>query len=145
MEQALQNKLKASAAERVINGSLILAGAAATAVIGYFNPVTAGFFPACPLYTTTGIFCPGCGLTRGFHALIHGDVLAAFHFNALWPFYAFLFSYVLLSAMLVVIRGRGLGYRFFQPWMLYGFMALSLIFAVLRNIPGYPFSLLAPS
>ncbi len=144
MEQALQNKLKASTAERIINGGVLFTGAVVAAAVGYFNPVTAGFFPACPLYTATGIFCPGCGLTRGAHALLHGDVLAAFHFNALWPFYAFLFGYVLLSTSLVVVRGRGLGYGVFKPWLLYGFLVLSLVYMVLRNIPGYPFSLLTP-
>ena len=144
MEQALQDKLKASNSERFFSGAFLLAGGAVVAAIGYFNPVTAGFFPACPLYTTTGIYCPGCGMTRGFHALLHGDILSAFHFNALLPFFGFIFGYVLLSVFLVAVRGYGLNYKMFRPWLVYGFMGIALVFMVLRNIPGYPFNLLAP-
>jgi Protein of unknown function (DUF2752) len=61
---------------------LALAGIAGmsgiVAAVGYFNPTTAGFFPVCPLYALTGYACPGCGMTRGLHALLHGDVLGSF-------------------------------------------------------------------
>lgn len=144
MEQALQNKLKASTVERILAGGILFAGGAAAFIVGYFNPVTAGFFPVCPLYAVTGIYCPGCGLTRGFHALFHGDVLSALHFNALLPFYVFFFGYILVSVVLLAGRGRGLTFKIFRPWLLYGFLALSLTFMVLRNVPGYPFNLLAP-
>jgi hypothetical protein len=144
MEQALENKLKSSTYERLTAGGFILAGGAAAAAVGFFNPVTAGFFPVCPLYAVTGIYCPGCGLTRGFHALFHGDILSALHFNAMLPFYAFLLGYVFISTLLIAVRGRGLSYKVFRPWLLYGFLAVSLTYMVLRNIPGYPFNLLAP-
>ncbi|MFT7838757.1 DUF2752 domain-containing protein [Saccharothrix sp. BKS2] len=38
--------------------------------------------PPCPLYALTGIQCPACGSTRMVHALLHGDLVAAWHFNA---------------------------------------------------------------
>jgi hypothetical protein len=144
MEQVLQNKLKASTYERITAGGILCAGGAVAFVLTYFNPVTAGFFPVCPLYAMTGINCPGCGLTRGFHALFQGDILTALHFNALLPFYAFLGAYILISTFLLAVRGRGLSYKVFRPWLLFGFLGLSLIFMVVRNIPGYPFNLLAP-
>jgi len=144
MEQVLQNKLKASTYERIITGGILSVMGAAVATIGYFNPVTAGFFPVCPLYAMTGIYCPGCGLTRSLHALLQGDILSALHFNALFPFYAFIFGYFILSGILTVIRGRGLTYKFFRAWMMFGFLGLTLLFGVLRNIPEYPFNLLAP-
>jgi Protein of unknown function (DUF2752) len=49
--------------------------AAGFGAVGYFDPVNSGLFPVCPLYTLTGFACPGCGLTRAFHSLFHGDVL----------------------------------------------------------------------
>jgi hypothetical protein len=39
--------------------------------------------PPCMLRTTTGIPCPGCGATRAFAALAHGDAVSAFTLNPL--------------------------------------------------------------
>jgi hypothetical protein len=127
-----------------MTGGALMAAAGVAFVIGYFNPVTAGFFPACPLYSSTGIYCPGCGMTRAFHALFHGDIVSALHFNAMWPLYAFIFGYIFISTLLIVVRGRGLSYKIFQPKLMYGFLTLALLFGVLRNIPVYPLNLLAP-
>ncbi len=112
--------------------------------VAYFNPVTAGFFPRCPLYQMFGIACPGCGLTRGFHALFHGDVISALDYNALLPFYAFIFGYFFVSLILMAVKGRGLSFNIFRPKMIWSFLAISLVFAVVRNLPVYPFSVLYP-
>jgi len=83
-------------------------------------------------------------LTRGFHALFHGDVLTALHFNALLPVFAFFFGFTFVSLVLIAVRGRGLPWRIFPPASLYGFLILAGVFFVLRNLPFYPFTLLAP-
>ena len=143
----LENKTvnqNSSTTERFLAGAGVLAVGAGALVVGYFNPTTAGFFPACPLYTLTGIHCPGCGLTRGFHALLHGDVLAALHYNALLPFFAVVFGFLFVSLILIAVRGRGFSRSIFQPWAVYGFLILAAAFFVLRNVPLYPFTLLAP-
>ena len=135
---------KFSAIERVFAGAGILTVGAGAVIVGNFNPATAGFFPVCPLYKLTGILCPGCGLTRGFHALFHGDVLGALHYNAPLPVFAVLIGFIFLSLVLIVVRGRGLSWRIFPPASLYGFLVLAAAFFVLRNLPFYPFTLLAP-
>lgn len=40
----------------------------------------------CPFRALTGLPCPGCGMTRAFCSLGHGDLQSAFGFNALAPF-----------------------------------------------------------
>lgn len=135
---------KSSIVERSLAGATILAVGAGAFLVGYYNPTTAGFFPVCPLYALTGIHCPGCGLTRGFHALFQGDVLTALHFNALLPIFALIIGFSLVSLVLIVFRGRGLSWKFFPPASLYGFLFLAAAFFVLRNLPFYPFTLLAP-
>lgn len=130
--------------ERVLSAAAIMVGSAAVFVVTYFNPVTAGFFPVCPLYAMTGLYCPGCGLTRGFHALFHGDILGALHFNALVPVYFIAFAYVGISLFFVLVRGRGLSFKFLNVKLVYGFLAVLLVFSVVRNLPFYPFTFLAP-
>jgi len=113
-------------------------------IVGYFNPVTAGFFPVCPLFAATGLNCPGCGLTRGFHALFHGDVLGALHFNALLPVYIVIFVYLFVSMISIAARGRGLSFNIFRPNLVWSFLVIAIVFGVVRNFPLYPFTLLAP-
>lgn len=144
LQNAPKDKVSASLLERIAAGAGIAILSTGAFVVGYFNPTTAGFFPVCPLFKLTGIHCPGCGLTRGFHALFQGDVLTALHFNALLPIFAFVIGFLIVSMLLVVWRGRGLSWRFFPPASLYGFLFLAAAFFVLRNLPFYPFTLLAP-
>lgn len=135
---------KASTIERMLAAAGIFAGSTAVFLVTYFNPLTAGFFPVCPLYAMTGLHCPGCGLTRGFHALFHGDVIAALGYNAFVPFYFLLFVYIAVSMFLVAARGRGLPLKITRPDLLFGLMASMIVFGVVRNLPYYPFTLLAP-
>ena len=37
----------------------------------------------CPIKALTGLNCPGCGITRMFVALFHGDIYQAFRYNPL--------------------------------------------------------------
>lgn len=134
---------QASVTERIFAGGGVIAVAAAAIAGTYFDPVTAGFFPQCPLHATTGLNCPGCGLTRGFHALFHGDVLTALHFNALLPVYALIFGYLFIAMFLIAVRGRGLSFKIFPPYALWIFLAVSIVFGIVRNLPFYPFNLLA--
>lgn len=48
----------------------------------------------CPFRAVTGLPCPGCGMTRAFCSIGHGEFARAFGYNALAPF-------VFVAAMLV--------------------------------------------
>jgi hypothetical protein len=136
-------KFKHSTMERVLSGLGVLGIGGGVFIVRYFNPVAAGFFPQCPFHAMTGLNCPGCGMTRGFNALFRGDFLTALHFNALLPFFALFFGYLTLSLFLIAARGRGLTWQIFRPTLVYLFLAVTIIFAVARNLPFYPFNLLA--
>ncbi|GGD33242.1 Protein of unknown function [Pseudoxanthomonas indica] len=119
----------------------ILAG---VGMLWTFDPNVAGnpFLP-CLFRTFTGYFCVGCGLTRAMHALVHGDVLRAFSLNPL----AML---VLPLLPLMIAHGRGWQPRMLAPlmrWVMEPRVWLVLIPAywIARNLPWYPFTLLAPA
>ena len=117
---------------------------AASAFVAAYDPTQVHFFPLCPLYELTGYACPGCGLTRGFHALFHGDVMTALDFNALIPVWALIIAYVWVSRALHAIRGKGLPMWPTNPKFLWTFFVVLFAFGVLRNIPVYPLTVLFP-
>jgi hypothetical protein len=134
--QSMSNRLLAAA-----GAATMLASSAAVAS---FDPSKANFFPVCPLFALTGFACPGCGLTRGFHALFQGDIIPAIDFNALIPLWAVIFSWVFISLVLTAIRGRGLAMWPTYPRFLWVFMIVLLGFGVVRNIPVWPLTILFP-
>lgn len=69
---------------RLITGAMAVAFLAGCAVVYNFPPSQYSFYPRCPFYVATHWLCPGCGSTRALYSLLHGDVLAAWHYNALF-------------------------------------------------------------
>jgi hypothetical protein len=66
---------------------MVYAGMATSlAASPFLSPHTAASGPVlCPFRRITGMPCPGCGMTRSFVALAHGDLGAALAFNRLGP------------------------------------------------------------
>lgn len=99
----------------------------------------------CLLNEFTGLHCPGCGMTRATRAALAGHWLEAFRFN---PLGVILLPLALGAVGLELagwVRDRPL------PWRLKlgarGSVALAvavMAFGVLRNVPVWPFDLLAP-
>lgn len=144
MAASLTESSIATSLERTLAATGVAAFTAGAGVVWYFDPVKAGFFPVCPLLQLTGFACPGCGLTRGFHALFHGDILTALDYNALIPLFAVIFGFFYVSMILVAVRGRA-----FPNWVLslkaiWGMLVLLIVFGILRNLPIYPFTILFP-
>lgn len=100
----------------------------------YFHtPGGKAFLPQCIFYRVTHLYCPGCGGTRAYYSLLHGDFVMMFRYNPLLvPF--------LILALAVLLYPKLSANFYFVLFIL--FMILS--YWVLRNIPMYPFTLLAP-
>ena len=78
-----------------INKKQIFVVAAIIAIgIIYFliDPSAVGFMPRCIFHELTGWKCPGCGSQRMIHALLHADVVSAWHHN---PLLLILFPFLL--------------------------------------------------
>jgi len=113
-------------------------------VVWFFNPSNFNFFPVCPLLNLTGFACPGCGLTRGFHAFFHGDLVTAMDYNALIPIFILVFGAVAASLLSLVIRGKSLIRLEDSPKLLIALFVVLVAFGVMRNLPIYPFTFLYP-
>lgn len=120
---------------RLIIAVSVSAFVAIAAVVLYnFDPLTAGFYPQCPSRLLTGYDCAGCGSLRGIHALLHGDVTAAWHFN---PAIFFALAALALIAMAGMHRVRPLSRHI--PLPLYRF---SQQCARVTDHPAFPLTLL---
>jgi hypothetical protein len=117
------------------------AGAAAVLAMSFLglvyvvDPTRRMITPPCPYLTLTGLACPGCGLTRATHFLLHGDVARAFAYNP-WAFVAgpaLLLFFVLPS---ITDATRTLRVRTGLSWMM---LVVTLAFWIWRNTPAYPF------
>ena len=141
----LLSPVNASGRRRIVAIAVAIFVLATLLYLRLFNPLDGkAFYPFCPFYALTGPHCPGCGTLRGLHQLLHGHVAAAFGYNPLMVVMLPLIGYAFLSFALVGVRGRGLP-RVFVPSLLINLLFwVVMAFWVLRNVPVYPFSLLAP-
>ena len=123
---------------------LLAAGAAGLVLLRLFDPATSHLFPPCPLRALTGWYCPGCGSLRALHQLLLGNFRAAFALN---PFAVISLPFLLYGAVSYAsytLRGKYLPRVLVPaPWIQTLAVAL-LMFTVARNLPVYPFVLLAP-
>jgi len=113
--------------------------AAGATYLWIFEPGRTGFFPACPFRLLTGFACPGCGSTRGMHALIHGDVLTAFTFNPFLVLALPFLIYVLLRHTNAVLRNQRINRNRLNAEYIWGLFVVILGFWIFRNTPLYPF------
>lgn len=76
-----------------------------TLLLGAFAIAVHTDFPLCPMASSFGIPCPGCGLTRATLALFRGDVRGALQLHPLVWLLAPLFVSFVGAATLELVRG----------------------------------------
>ena len=108
------------------------------------RPASSGVFPRCPFFAMTSFHCPGCGTLRALHQLFNGNLITAFGLNPLMMLSLPFVAYSFMSKLAREVRGRALPSVFVPSGWIWAFFVLVISFWVLRNIPGYPFSWLAP-
>jgi len=135
---------------RLLRRSLPIACGCATAglaaLVALNDPSAANsHFPPCVFRASTGLWCPGCGLTRGLHQLFNGHVAAALGYNLFIP----------LAVVAAVLgwwswlrtswdrRPLNLPNWLMRP-LVWGLPIAIVVYGLLRNIPAAPFDALAP-
>ena len=131
--------------KRTLIASLTLAASLAVlAVFFVFDPAQGGFFPTCLFHQLTGLNCPGCGGLRALHHLTHGEIAAAFHCN---PLLMVLLPLIALIGVRWFWRGQGAfgnAPMLLRPATAWTLLAVTIVFTVLRNLPGPAFAWMSP-
>jgi hypothetical protein len=113
-------------------------------VLYAYPPAEYSFYPRCLFFVMTGWHCPGCGATRCVHALLRGDLGQALGYNALFVLLLPLIGLWVAHVGYLQWTGRPLVKRRWPTWAIGLLVALVAAFGVLRNVPVYPLTLLAP-
>ncbi len=92
-----------SVRKTVVAALVVAVVIAAIAVYKIFDPMESSIFPKCVFYSVTGLKCPGCGTQRALHAMLTGDLAAAWHYNAFWV--------VMLPVIALLLGAEGLRKR----------------------------------
>ncbi len=109
-----------------------------------YDPINNLLFPKCPLFVTTGIYCPGCGSQRATHALLHFDIFNVFKSNLLFLPIILLVSYhfgIQIINKILVKNYQSILDHTKAPLIV---LIIVMLYWLLRNIPFIPFSFLAP-
>lgn len=108
------------------------------------NPSEVDFLPKCPFYFTTGLYCPGCGSQRATHQLLNFNILGVIQQNILFLVCLLIVAYHVSVVGLNTYFNKNIYNYMYHPKIGWFLLAFILIFWILRNIPIYPFNLLAP-
>ncbi len=114
---------------------------AALAYVGAVDPNQPGHYPLCPTQAILGVDCPGCGIMRGCHDLVTGNVAGALDHNVLLivlvPLAVVLWARWLLRSW----RGREAPVTYGQfrrrNAVMIGTLVVVLAFGVVRNFVPY--------
>ena len=102
-------------------------------------------FPSCAFHSATGLWCPGCGLTRGVHALFNGHVGAALSSNVFTPVALVAIVWLLVSWMRLAWGHTALRLpQGVERSLIFAAPAVVFAYGLLRNIPVSPLRALAP-
>ncbi len=97
----------------------------------------------CVFYKITGLYCPGCGITRAILSLLKGDFYQAFRYNSIIfidiPLILFLGFFERLFAKNNNVKAI---IKCISNIILIILLIITILYGVMRNIPS--FSYLAP-
>ena len=115
----------------------MLFGILAVLAVFYFlvNPIATNLVPQCPFYRLTGWYCPGCGMQRALHALLHGHLWEAFCLN---PYLALMTPFFLIvgyESTFATGKTKAFIIRYFEnKWTFLLFVVITFSWWIIRNL-----------
>ena len=130
--------------KKILNTILLLLIVGVAVVFFVLDPNKHEIFPKCIFHSLTGAYCPGCGSQRALHSLLHFDIAGVVSYNFLFLPAALLIVYHYVHPILNKLfnwKLPNLFYMKYTPWVIF---TVVIVFWIFRNLPRYPFSVLAP-
>lgn len=122
----------------------ILIGIMVIFILGLYSMYYLNIGIPCVYYELSGLYCPGCGMTRATFSLLQFDFYQAIRYNA--------FSIVIIPLIVLYAIGGLYAWLLNKTNFMYNkipsiiwviFILVLLLYGVLRNIPQFAF--LAPT
>jgi hypothetical protein len=108
------------------------------------NPSEVDFLPKCPFYYFTGFYCAGCGSQRATHQLLNFNFFEVLNQNLLFVIGLLIIAYHLTVEGINHFFKKNIYNYIYHPKTPIIILIIVILFWILRNIPIYPFNLLAP-
>lgn len=105
-------------------------------IIYYLLNKKIGIGIPCVFHELTGLYCPGCGITRLLFSLLELNFFQAFRSN---PLVFILLILIILYLILKLILKRFNINLTIPNYIYYFLLIIVILFGILRNIPGFVF------
>ena len=127
---------------RLLRSLIFILAAGAILLLYFFVKPANGNLPKCLFHEMTNLYCPGCGVQRSLHALLHGHVLEAIDYNLMFILFMPLIIYFVV--VFVLDKKYPLSSFIYTRTFSLSILIFVIGFWVLRNLPFAPFNWLAP-
>ena len=111
-------------------------------VLYYVIFALTGFAVPCVFHSITGLYCPGCGISRMFVCIFELDFISAMHQNLALFFLSPILLIMFITSVVTYIKTGNMPHNKWFNTTTIVLICCFVLFGVLRNIPY--FSFLAP-
>ena len=91
----------------------------------------------CPIFSVTGLYCPGCGVTRMIYSIFKLDFYQAFRYNPLLFISLPFFIFFIVNDIYSKIKNKESLYKKVPEYIWIIVIFIFMIFGILRNIFPY--------
>lgn len=130
--------------DRIIYTIIVIVAIMLLSLYFFWDPVNSNFFPKCPFYSITELYCPGCGSQRALHQLTNGHIIAGLKYNLLIVLLVLVITYQIILWIVKATTHKSYSNVLHKPLATKIILVIIILFWILRNIDMKPFNYLAP-